>query len=226
MPEDGIVAKKIFLNLLSHDNVDKVYIKAFGFNMPEMLEELLALDSKGVEVNVLADYMQARGPSTWDKLVDFNSKLKHGSLVLTTAGYGSSEPSIIFHTKAMVVVMKDGPSLNWCGSCNFSSSGWLQANNARLFISKTWSEKFIEHFYVHRDWALQNAAHKQIKYILENPVQAKELEFTEYGEELSDYVIEISDLKKVNAKLKNTIYVISLAFIIVFITLMKMVFRI
>lgn len=192
LPEDGLIAKQKLLDIFNSENITSVYIKAFGFNMDDLLNSILVLDQKNIPVYILADYMQARSPGSWDKLVKFNSSLKNSQLILTTAGCGSDQPSIIFHTKSFSVLFSDKPALNWDGSCNFSDSGWSQANSIRVFESEVFSGEFIKHFNDHRNWALKNASHKQIDYILKNPVSAQEL--TE-NEETADFMFEINRLK-------------------------------
>jgi hypothetical protein len=192
LPEDGVLAKQNLLNLLKDPSITEVYIKAFGFNMESLLSSILKLDRKGVHVYILADYMQARSPGSWDKLIEFHKNLKCGQLILTTAGIGSDQPSLIFHTKALTIIRKNKSAINWCGSCNFSDSGFSQANNIRIFESEVWSNEFIKHFNIHRNWALNKAAHKQIDYILANPVSAQDLEV---NEEISEYIYQINKLK-------------------------------
>ena len=204
LPEDGKIARAKLFEILNDFDVDCVYIKAFGFNMDDLLSTILKLDSNKIPVYILADYMQARSPGSWEKLVKFHKTLKYGQLVLTTAGVGSDLPSIIFHTKSLTVIHKNKPATNWCGSCNFSDSGFSQANNIRVFESEVWSGEFIKHFNTHRDWALDKIPHKQIDFILENPVTS--LDFTE-NEENSDLIFEIEKLKHLNFLYKLGFYV-------------------
>ena len=206
LPEDGKDLREALFNILSDPDVTEIWIKAFGFNMDSLLSKLLELDSNGTKIHILADYMQARGPGSWKKLVDFHSKLKNRDLTLTTAGAGSDQPSIIFHTKALTAIRKNKNALNFCGSCNFSDTGFSQANNVRVFESQTWSDNFVEHFKVHQAWALDKAKNKQINYILANPVQAEGLEMSE---DFADYIFDMDNLKTQNTKLKKVAIILA-----------------
>jgi HKD family nuclease len=203
LPEDGPELKQDLFNILSDEAIIEIWIKAFGFNLDKLLDKLLELDSKGIKIHILADYMQAKSPGSWNKLVKFYSQLKNSEFILTTAGVGSDQPSIIFHTKSMTIIRSNLPAKNFCGSCNFSDSGFSQANNVRIFESQTWSDNFIAHFNVHKQWALEKAAHKQIQYLLDNPVQIQDVELSEDNAELFS---EIEQLKTKNQKLNYVVY--------------------
>ena len=96
--------------------------------------------------------------------------------------------------------------MNFCGSCNFSDTGFSQANNVRVFESQTWSDNFVEHFKVHQAWALDKAKNKQINYILANPVQAEGLEMSE---DFADYIFDMDNLKTQNTKLKKVAIILA-----------------
>lgn len=211
LPEDGVQAKIDLLKQFDSDNLKEIYIKAYALNSTDLLAKIKTTDTKGIPVYILADYVQARGQGSWNKLADLHNSLKHGELLLATAGVNSPSTGQIWHSKAITFVYKNTQSaINWEGSVNFSDSGFVQGNTARLFASKDWSSKFIEHFNVHRDWALSNAKNKQIDYLLNNPVQTESLEFSEDNAEA---IYQIDLLKKQNHKYKLWLY--SLVFIVI-----------
>jgi hypothetical protein len=211
LPEDGKIASAKLFQIFNDFDIRCIYIEAFGFNMNDLLSTILKLDNEKIPVHILADYMQARSPGSWEKLVDFKKSLKYGTITLTTAGVGSDLPSVIFHTKSFSVLFNNKPPLNWSGSVNFSDSGFKQANTVFVFESEVWSGEFINHFNVHKEWALEHIPHKQIDFILENPVTAQEYIETE---ENSDLIYEIEKLKYFNHLYKISFFV-TLFFLIV-----------
>ena len=146
LPEDGDIAKQTFLKQFNDPNLTMVYIKAFAFNLDELLKKIEELDSKGIVTKTLADVVQARNPSSWEKIVATHKKLKVGEILLTTAGCGSKLPSTIWHSKACVLLRGNLPAICQEGSANFSNSAYLQSNTMRIFQSQTWSDEFIKHF--------------------------------------------------------------------------------
>lgn len=186
LPEDGGESKKTFLSMFDLPDIEEIYICAFGFTMDEAFEKIKTLDSNGIAVNLLLDVTQARGPGAWLKIVDLHKNLKHGSVVLTTAGVGSKVPGAIWHFKAMVVKTKD-TYYNFEGSINFSDSGWNQGNSARYFQSEAWAVEFINHFKIHRDYAMSKYQNKQINYYINNPVEEQDIDeqYIEYSEQIT-----------------------------------------
>ena len=209
LPEDGETAKQYLLQIFNED-IKEVYICAYGFNLDELLEEILKLDSKGIPVHMLVDFVQARGTYTWDKLVAFKSKLNNSDLTLTTAGVNSPNKSAIWHFKTISVIRNNSDPLNWEGSVNFSNSGFEQGNSARLFTSKIWSDAFIQQFKIHKQWAIENAPHKQIDWILKYPVNSQALDF---NEETSDILYELEMTKKSLIKYKIISFMLIFAII-------------
>lgn len=210
LPEDGNIAKQDLLKQFDLPNLKEIYIKAYAFNWDDLLTKVKEVDQKGIQVHILADYVQSRGPSAWDKLVDLHKTLKNGELILTTAGANSPSTSQIWHSKAITFLQSNNEEpTNWEGSVNFSGSGWEQGNTASIFSSQIWSDNFISHFKIHKQWAIDNAAHKQIDFLLNNPVQAADLEITE---ETADLIFELNTLKKSNQQFKSFTY---LAFFII-----------
>jgi PLD-like domain len=188
LPEDGELSKKDLINLFDLPNLNEVYIKAYAFNMDDLLKKIKDIDAKGIKVYILADYIQARGRSSWDEIVSLHKSLKNGQILLTSAGCGSKSTGQIFHNKAMTFIFSDKDPINLDGSCNFSDSGFVQSNTIRIFSSKQYSDRFIEHFNVHRNWTLANAQHKQIDYLLANPVSTESIEFNEDTAELFEEI--------------------------------------
>jgi hypothetical protein len=210
LPEDGSSAQKDILSLFDSSCLQQIYIKAYALNWDGLLAKIKEADKRKIKVNILADYVQARGRGSWDELVDLHKSLKNGQILLTTAGCGSKSTGQIFHNKAMTLIFSDKDPINLDGSCNFSNSGFFQSNTIRIFTSKTYSDYFVEHFNVHRDWTLANAQHKQIDYLLNNPISAESIEFNEESAELFE---EIYELKRQNKTYKLIIFAITLVII-------------
>ncbi len=161
MPEDGAVAQQRFLALLA--NPGEVWICAYGFTLQPMFDELAKADAAGVQIHVLLDHSEEAGAAEQPKVKALVSNLKHGDVTITTAGINSAAPSQIWHWKGMVVLTAGKADYDcWEGSTNFSSSGWLQGNSARVFASTVWAQKFIAQFEVHRAWARQNEPQYQL----------------------------------------------------------------
>lgn len=155
LPEDGDAAKKEFLNLLS--KLSEVWISAFSFTLQPMFDELKKADASGAKIHLLLDHSQSIGQAEASKVKDLAASLKHGDVTITTAGINSGAPDQIWHWKGLVVTPTDAKEKHcWEGSTNFSLSGWLQGNSARLFRSDAWAKVFIAQFEAHRAWARAN----------------------------------------------------------------------
>lgn len=184
LPEDGDLAKQDLIGLFHLPNLKEVYIKAYAFNMDILLKTIKDVDSQGIKVSILADYVQSRGRGSWNELVDLRKNLKTGEILLTTAGCGSKSTSQIWHSKAASFIYSDKEPINFEGSCNFSDTGFLQGNTIRIFSSQEYSDTFIKHFNIHRDWTLSNAQSKQIDYLLEHPVSIESISIDEDNAEI------------------------------------------
>lgn len=174
LPEDGDLAKGVFLNLLQ--NYDEVWICAFGFTLQPMFDEIKAADARGAKCHLLLDHSQSAGHAEAPKVKDLAQSLKNGDLTITTAGINSGKPSDIWHTKGVVAVYDDGNTdtnrflggavapakFCWEGSVNFSISGWDQGNTARIFTSEEWADIFVKQAQTHIAWARQNEPQYQI----------------------------------------------------------------
>jgi hypothetical protein len=202
LPEDGAIAKKDMLSLFDAPNLSKVYIKAYAFNMDDLLQKIKDVDSKGVKVYILADFVQARGRGSWEEIVNLHKSLKNGQILLTTAGINSRLPSTIWHSKAMTFIFSDKDPINLDGSCNFSDSGIDQGNTIRIFTSKTYSDNFVQHFNAHRDWTIKNAQHKQIDYLLKNPINTESVDLDEDNAEIFHNMHQLK-IKNTNLRLST-----------------------
>lgn len=161
LPEDGAAAEKQFLALLN--KLSEVWISAFGFTLQPMFDELKKADAAGAKIHLLLDHSQAVGQAEAPKVKDLATHLKHGDLTITTAGIHSGAPAQIWHWKGMVVEPTDGQEKHcWEGSTNFSLSGWLQGNSARLFRSDAWAKAFVTQFDEHEAWARKNEPQYQV----------------------------------------------------------------
>ena len=161
LPEDGSAAEKHFLDLLNE--LSEVWISAFGFTLQPMFDELKKADAAGAKIHLLLDHSQAVGQAEAPKVKDLAANLKHGDLTITTAGIHSGAPDQIWQWKGMVVQPTDGKAKHcWEGSTNFSLSGWLQGNSARIFRSDAWATVFIHQFNEHKAWARKNEPQYQV----------------------------------------------------------------
>jgi phosphatidylserine/phosphatidylglycerophosphate/cardiolipin synthase-like enzyme len=153
LPDDGDEAKIDFLNLLH--NPGETWIRAFGFNMPELYAEIEAADSEGIAVHILIDHTQSCGPGEKTVLAALAAKLKHGDITITTAGETSHVPGAINHNKQLIVAPHEGQDgyIVWSGSVNFSDTGFTQGNDAFVFDCDELATSDIERFNEHRDWA-------------------------------------------------------------------------
>lgn len=206
MPEDSDIAQKQLLDQFENSDLKAVYIKAYTLNWDDLFDKIKFIDQKGIPVYILTDYMQARTPSSWEKIVELHKFLKNGEIILTTAG-GERMPSQIWHSKAISFVSKD-ICQNWCGSVNFSNSGFYQGNTASLFESEIWSKEFIDHFEKHKKWALSEQPQKQIEFILNNPVAVQDVEI---NEENSDLYLRIELLENILLKYRITTVLLMLS---------------
>jgi hypothetical protein len=161
LPEDGPAAEAAFLELLAKPG--EAWVSAFGFTLQPLFDEILAADAKGVPIHLLLDHSQAMGHAEAPKVKALAEGLHHGDLTVTTAGINSGAPRQIYHWKGMVVAAADGGEpFCWEGSVNFSGSGWMQGNSARLFRSEAWAAVFVANFTAHRDWARRFEAQFQL----------------------------------------------------------------
>ena len=161
LPEDGAAAETQFLDLLN--KLTEVWISAFGFTLQPMFDALKKADAAGGKIHVLLDHSQSVGQAEAAKVKDLAAHLKHGEVTITTAGIHSGAPDQIWHWKGLVVEPTDGnPRHCWEGSTNFTLSGWLQGNSARVFRSDPWASVFVQQFEEHRAWARQNEPQYQL----------------------------------------------------------------
>ena len=161
LPEDGQAAEQRFLDLLGH--LSEVWISAFGFTLQPMFDELKKADAAGATIHILLDHSQEVGKAEAPKVLDLVKSLRHGDVTITTAGIHSGAPSQIWHWKGMVVRPTDGKDpFCWEGSVNFSTSGWLQGNSARVFRSGPWAKVFVQQFEEHRAWAIAHEPQYQV----------------------------------------------------------------
>jgi hypothetical protein len=153
LPEDGAAAKAAALALMK--SFDECWISAFGFTLQPMFDALKLADKRGSKIHILLDHSQETGHAEAALVKDLAASLTHGDLTVTTAGVNSGQPSAIYHWKSMVYKTGDKVTC-WEGSTNFSKTGWVQGNSARIFSSQAWADVFIKNFEVHRAWALAN----------------------------------------------------------------------
>jgi len=213
LPEDGDVAKKNLLELFDDPDIDSVYINAYGITLSSLAEKIKKLDSNGIHVEILSDYVQSRGKTAWAIAKDIHENLKFGSITLTTAGINSDNPGAIYHHKNITFRFKNKPAINFMGSANFSSGSWSQGNVCQIFESQEFSDKIVEYFKAHKEWALKNRYDKQVDSEFESLSDIDDID--ESNEDLYDL---IGKQNKEIDELKNKIlffkYVILILFII------------
>src|SRR5579875_592783 len=91
LPEDGGVAKMALLKAI--EDPGETWISAYSFCMPELFEAVLRADANGVVVHLLLDHTQATKPSEARMLSHLVQNLHYGEVIVTTAGWASSQPS-------------------------------------------------------------------------------------------------------------------------------------
>jgi len=212
LPEDGEMARKRFLELLSMPG--ECWVSAYGFNMPDMFDIIKKNDASGYPYHLLLDYMQSQGPSAKPLLKDLNHNIKNSDITLTTAGINSKKTSQIWHWKGLVKHVEDGEPWCWEGSVNFSDSGWYQGNSARVFRSQIWADEFIKQNQIHKQWAIETHAQYQAT-IMEAGFDPIDVYFDQVAPKENEYAIEaINNIKplmpeyadvidKIIAKLRN-----------------------
>lgn len=149
LPEDGPAAQAEFLKNLNDPG--ETWIIAYAFTLPDMIQELLAAQQKGIPLHLYLDYSQYRsGKTTEDPLV--KQLVQAG--VEVTVGTSPAGSQYICHTKGIVSDAAKGGSL-WCweGSVNFSLSAWRQVNTAMTFSSQPWRDQFVAQFEALRNFA-------------------------------------------------------------------------
>lgn len=159
-PEDHVIGKDAFLGLIA--NPHETYIFAYNFSLPELLQEIKKADDAGIAIHCLIDHVQFNGPSEKEAVTKLGLSLKHGEIIVTTAGVNSDAKGQIWHYKTIVTLNPEGPQC-WEGSVNFSSSGFSQGNSAMLFTSQEYADAVVAEFKVHKEWALATHPEYQIK---------------------------------------------------------------
>jgi len=151
LPGDGTVAQADFLKHLA--NPGETWITAYGFTLPDMINELLAAHKNGVPLHLYLDHTQAAGTTEKplvQKLVDAG--------VEVTIGTSPAGSRFICHTKGIVSDAAKSGGAVWCweGSTNFSLGAWEQVNTALVFASQPWRDEFVAQFEALRDYAWAN----------------------------------------------------------------------
>ncbi len=144
LPGDGPAAKAEFLGHLA-DSCE-MYITAYGFTLPQMIDQLIANHEAGDLLHIYLDNSQAAGKAEKPqvrRLVDAGIEV--------TLGTSPEGSNYICHTKGIVCL--DDPPWCWEGSVNFSESGWHQVNTAMVFHSAEWAQNFADQFNALRQFA-------------------------------------------------------------------------
>lgn len=137
LPGDGPAAEAQFLHHLG-DSCE-MYITAYGFTLPQMIDQLLANHEAGDPIHIYLDASQAAGATEKpevQKLVDAGIEV--------TIGTSPEGSKFICHTKGITCL--DNTPWCWEGSVNFSKGGWHQVNTAMVFHSAAWSKNFVDQF--------------------------------------------------------------------------------
>ena len=139
LPDDKEEAHKIFLDQLN--NRGEVFLIAYGFTEPGMIDELLAAHAAGIPVHIYLDHTQSAGRT---ERVQVKRLVEAGMDV--TIGTSTEGSAYICHTKGFVVLEDPANPFCWTGSVNFSESGWHQENYVTTFSSLEWAQSFIANF--------------------------------------------------------------------------------
>ncbi len=137
LPGDGPAAEAEFLHHLADPG--EMYITAYGFTLPQMIDQLLANHEAGDLLHIYLDSSQAAGKAEKpqvQRLVDAGIEV--------TIGTSPEGSQYICHTKGIVCL--DTPPWCWEGSVNFSLGGWHQVNTAMVFHSGDWAKNFVDQF--------------------------------------------------------------------------------
>jgi hypothetical protein len=161
LPADSKIAQDKFMELIAIP--EETYISCYGFTIPSVFSKLLELDSQGVKISLMLDYVQGSGTVAKPLIRNFVEKAQNADLILTTAGSDSQTPSAFWHLKGMVKVPSNKRKAPICleGSANFTLSAFHQANTMRVFQNKLWANEFIEHHNKTKSWAKKKLAHYQ-----------------------------------------------------------------
>lgn len=206
LPEDGPIAKQDFLSIF--DGAIEIYLADYGFNMPEAKDKLIALDKVGCRNHLLLDMIQCSGSHQRAMVQEMINEFTNGEVTITTAGAPSPTLGAIWHWKTVVAIYADKQPMIFSGSVNFTTSGWVQGNSARMFSSKEWVDAFVAIFKSHRQWALDHRPQYQL-------AKGASSESTTVLESTKDYVLKIkADLativhEKDDAKIQQVLVEIS-----------------
>jgi hypothetical protein len=159
LPDDSAAAQMAFLGAAGGlAKGDEIFMMAYSFTWLPLMDALAKDEAAGAKVHLLLDRSESSTPAEKKAIALLTPVLPITDLTLTTAGSPSKKPSEIFHWKAFVVLHKDGTATCWEGSVNFTASGWLEGNSARLFVDKDWAVMFVKYFAEHKAWALAHPA--------------------------------------------------------------------
>ena len=160
LPDDGDAAKKRYLDLVAMPT--EGFISAYGFTLAAAFASIAELEAAGIAQSLLLDYTQGCGLSARPQIKALYPQMRHGDLVLTTAGPKSHKTRQIWHWKGMVKRAADGGA-PYCmeGSTNLSISGFDQGNSMRFFRSQEWADHFIAQHNLVKEWARVTLPHYQ-----------------------------------------------------------------
>lgn len=157
LPGDGSAAEAEFLKHLQDNG--EMFIIAYAFTLPQMIDQLLANHAAGDPMHIYLDSSQAAGATEKpmvQKLVDAGIEV--------TLGTSPEGSNFICHSKGITCL--DNPPWCWEGSVNFSIGGWKQVNTAMVFRSAAWSAAFVNQFKGLRQFAWTNERNLQL---MKNP---------------------------------------------------------
>ncbi len=144
LPGDGPAAEQEFLHHLADNG--EMYVTAYAFTLPQMIDQLLANHAAGDLLHIYLDSSQATGATEKplvQRLVDAGIEV--------TIGTSPEGSNYICHTKGITCL--DNPPWCWEGSVNFSIGGWHQVNTAMVFRCADWAKNFVDQFQGLRQFA-------------------------------------------------------------------------
>ena len=154
-PDDVTDGQAAFLEKFTDPN--KTWLRAYGFTMVNLVDDMVAAAKNGVAYHVFVDLSEEETP-TEKPLVSTLSQGFKGTKSDLTIGTSQAGRKYIMHQKGFTTAADDC----WEGSVNFSTSGWLQVNSAMQFNDATWQQHFVQSFLVDQAYAWASESQYQL----------------------------------------------------------------
>ena len=131
-PKDDIYNKVIMPNLLSAKRT--IYISAFYLTDKNMIDDLISLAKRNVEILILLDATSA------NNFKDIVSKLRNNGIAVIVENWGGKnhEKTILIDDEILIL-----------GSCNFSKSGFYKNDENIIVFNNQNIAKFYKDYYLY-----------------------------------------------------------------------------